>query len=228
VGSHKKDTLLLEALRTISGNGTRLNKGSKTMKQPIVKDKETTLEATETIVKKRDYSKVSRRQDQGDLHIRPDGKLLKRLRAYCAKSGENISDVFAFAVRNHLNKVWQTDNNRNLQAQKKAFSVYKTKRHIIDLYLEYNPQNKWKFNDDEVAYLYNDVDLRLVKIGILQQSVNQSSAAQPVKGFSHYTEAIDFWIDNPLSYKAIDNLVDTLENQYCCTAVDGESIDADE
>lgn len=179
------------------------------MKEPVINDRKITSQAMNAGTKKRDYSKIARRADRGDLHVRPDKKILDDLRAYCAETGENISDVFDFAIRNYLINYRVSQDNENEEVS----SPYLTSSHIIDIYLEHTPETKWKINDDKIACRYNDADSRLVEIGILQALINKTTDKR-INGFSYFTDTIDFWLKTPLPYKAIDILLTDLREKH--------------
>jgi hypothetical protein len=89
---------------------------------------------------------------------------------------------------------------------------YKTNALIINLFREYNKifnsQTDWKPKDDAVGVKYNDVDLRVIEIGIIQTQSNILEGESDTKPerFKYYTREIDKF--NSLGYS--DQLLDAI------------------
>jgi hypothetical protein len=167
---------------------------------------------------RRNHSTVNRNVNRGDLHLRPNKKIIKQLRDYCEQSGENMSDVFDLAIRNFLDKVWDPIDAKTNRYEApiyndKLLAEFYTKPHIIELYCQYAPGNKWKIEDDELGQRYNTFDCRLVEIGILQVLLSRPAGSH-VKGFSDYNFEIDLWWESDFSFKATEMLLETLRVKY--------------
>lgn len=80
--------------------------------------------------------------------------------------------------------------------------MYKTSPSIINLYLQYNPENRWKPADDYEGVKYNDVDVRIIEIGIIQTQFN--ARFKKINSFKYYTTEIDIARDTPLANETID------------------------
>jgi hypothetical protein len=80
--------------------------------------------------------------------------------------------------------------------------IYKTKVAIINLYLKYNPQNRWKPADDYEGQRYNDKDIRLVEVGIIQTQFN--ARFKKINSFKYYTTEIDLALETPLAEDTIE------------------------
>jgi hypothetical protein len=80
--------------------------------------------------------------------------------------------------------------------------IYKTSPAIINLYLQYNPENRWKPADDYEGQKYNNTDIRIIEIGIIQTQFN--ARFKKINSFKYYTTEIDIARETPLSTETID------------------------
>jgi hypothetical protein len=80
--------------------------------------------------------------------------------------------------------------------------LYRTSPSIINLYLQYNPENRWKPADDHEGQRYNEADIRLVEIGIIQTQFN--ARFKKINSFKYYTTEIDIALEVPLESETID------------------------
>jgi hypothetical protein len=80
--------------------------------------------------------------------------------------------------------------------------MYKTSSTIINLYLKYNPENRWKPADDYEGVRYNNKDIRLIEVGIIQTQFN--ARFKKVNSFKYYTTEIDIALETPLTPETID------------------------
>jgi hypothetical protein len=79
--------------------------------------------------------------------------------------------------------------------------LFKTQPSIINLYLQYNPENRWKPADDAEGKRYNDSDIRLLEIGIIQTQFN--ARFKKIHSFKYYVTEIDIALETPLTEETI-------------------------
>jgi hypothetical protein len=80
--------------------------------------------------------------------------------------------------------------------------MYKTSPAIINLYLQYNPETRWKPADDYEGQKYNNTDIRIIEIGIIQTQFN--ARFKKINSFKYYTTEIDIARETPLATETID------------------------
>ena len=80
--------------------------------------------------------------------------------------------------------------------------LFKTNPSIINLYLQYNPENRWKPADDYEGQRYKDRDIRLIEVGIIQTQFN--ARFKKINSFKYYTTEIDIALETPLSEETIE------------------------
>jgi hypothetical protein len=71
--------------------------------------------------------------------------------------------------------------------------LFKTDPRIINLYLHYNPENRWKPADDVEGQRYAGKDIRLVEVGIIQTQFN--ARFKKINSFRYYTTEIDIALE---------------------------------
>lgn len=80
--------------------------------------------------------------------------------------------------------------------------IFKTNPLIINLYLRYNPENRWRPADDYEGVRYNDKDIRIIEIGIIQTQFN--ARFKKINSFKYYTTEIDIALETPLANETTD------------------------
>lgn len=85
--------------------------------------------------------------------------------------------------------------------ERELMILFKTSPPIINLYLQYNPENRWKPADDYEGQRYNDKDIRLIEVGIIQTQFN--ARFKKINSFKYYTTEIDIALDTPLADETI-------------------------
>lgn len=80
--------------------------------------------------------------------------------------------------------------------------MFKTDPPIINLYLQYNPENRWKPADDYEGRRYNGKDIRLVEVGIIQTQFN--ARFKKINSFKYYCTEIDIALETPLTDETIE------------------------
>lgn len=80
--------------------------------------------------------------------------------------------------------------------------MFKTELSIINLYLQYNPENRWKPADDYEGQRYNAKDIRLIEIGFIQTQFN--ARFKKINSFKYYTTEIDIAFETQLTDDTIE------------------------
>lgn len=83
--------------------------------------------------------------------------------------------------------------------------MYKTNPLIINLYLQYNPLNRWKPADDRAACAYNDVDLRLIENAFITTQFN--ARFKRIHSFEYYRTEIEVAMEIPLASETLNAML---------------------
>ena len=75
--------------------------------------------------------------------------------------------------------------------------LWKTDESIVQIYAAYqqffHKKIRWRKNDDAEGKNYNDVDLRLIELGIIQTQIQ--ATFEKINSFKYYTSEIDRFVD---------------------------------
>lgn len=151
---------------------------------------------------------------KGDRHARVrvpfnnriDAEILQRIKHFCVTQGIELQEFVELSASYYLDAV---DSHQVTQVDSKlahddrdVMIMYKSIPSIINLYLRYNTENRWKPADDRAAYKYNEVDLRIIELGLIQTQFN--ARFKRIHSFQYYAAEIDMCRDTPLESGTID------------------------
>lgn len=146
---------------------------------------------------------------RGDLirqHFRVPPELDERIRLFRAKENLELQEFYQLAAAHLMDSVdahksEQVDALASLD-DRDTMILFKTRPSIINLYLKFNPENRWKPADDYEGQRYNEKDIRLIEVGIIQTQFN--ARFKKINSFKYYTTEIDIALEAPLSDEVID------------------------
>lgn len=157
--------------------------------------------------KKADSRKGDRhRGDKVPFNNRLSEVTVNRIKHFCLdhnleqqEFAELAAIHFMDAVDSH--KLEKADSQLSLD-DRDMMIMFKTSPSIINLYLRYNPENRWKPADDYEGLRYNDKDIRIVEIGFIQTQFN--ARFKKINSFKYYTTEIDIALETPLGSETIE------------------------
>lgn len=144
--------------------------------------------------------------DRVRQHFRVASDLDERFRLFRAKHKLELQEFYELAGVHFIecvdaNKQLGVDANASLDDRGKMI-LFKTEPSIINLYLQYNPENRWKPADDYEGIRYNGKDIRLIEVGIIQTQFN--ARFKKINSFKYYTTEIDIALETPLTEETIE------------------------
>jgi hypothetical protein len=152
------------------------------------------------------HKKDRHRGDLARYDNRIDREIHKRIKLFLIN--ENLEQR-EFAELSAVHFMDYVDGHKNQKADgqpslddRDTMIMYKTSPAIINLYIRYNPENKWKPADDRVGRLYNDVDLRIIENGIIITQFN--ARFKRIHSFEYYRAEIDECKATPLDSSTLD------------------------
>lgn len=138
-------------------------------------------------------------KNKGQYNNWIDEELLQEIKVFCTKRkmkrqefAEMSAILFMSTVDSHHSQAVDsllTHDDRVLMIG------YKTEVSLINLYLQYNPKNKWTPKDDRLASVYNGADIRIIECGIIDTQLNKG-VERRIHTFDYYRGQIDFWLEN--------------------------------
>ncbi len=165
----------------------------------------------------KNWVKYEEHRSTDRLALRPSVEILQKAKVYAAENGLNLTELFELAVMNLIDLDAQNSKKLGVKTpldDRRSRLLYKTDFRIINLWLEYNrildEKSKWKPKDDIAGVEYNNVDLRLIEIGIIQTHNNYFEIEGPVdppRSFKYYTPEIDKVMRLPPPEEALDKML---------------------
>ena len=161
--------------------------------------KENNLDAQNSI-DSRKWVKYESQRTTDRLSLRPNAETLHKFKVFCAEKKLTLTEFFEIAGQKLIDLDAQIPESLGVLTpydDRRIDLLYKTNAHIINLFLEYNKifneKTDWKPKDDAVGVKYNDVDLRMIEIGIIQTQANilEGESETKVERFKYYTREID-------------------------------------
>lgn len=157
------------------------------------------------------------------LALRPNAEILKKVKHFCVEHNYTLVNFFEMASLKFMELGAHTDTSGGALApldNRRLMMLFKTKPLIINLYLAYTAafneasqggagkwSGKWLPRDDEAAAVYNEVDVRIIELGILQTQVNKGIGSAKIQTFQYYTGEINTWIEAGISDNALTEIV---------------------
>ncbi len=164
---------------------------------------------------KRDFSKVVRNENKGSIHLRPDKAILKQIRVFCAENGIGLSEFYDAAASHYLANVGTHTPpavGTLVPYDDRRLVIYKTDEGIINLY-QTQTKNRWKLSDDREAHVFNDKDIKLIELGMLQTFGNKKYTGK-INSFKYFIPEIEIWLENPMEPAAIDTILNIMRHKF--------------
>lgn len=168
--------------------------------------------STKRVVDSRKRKRVDSRKgdrhrgDKVPFNNRISGELLSRIKHFCVDHGMEQQD-FAELAAIHFMEVVDSQQTSAVDSMlalddRELMIMFKTELSIINLYLQYNPENRWKPADDYEGQRYNAKDIRLIEIGFIQTQFN--ARFKKINSFKYYTTEIDIAFETQLTDDTIE------------------------
>jgi hypothetical protein len=146
------------------------------------------------------------RGDKVPFNNRLNAETINRIRHFCLDHNLEQQEFTELAAIHFMDMVdshkpEKVDSELSLD-DRELMILFKTNPLIINLYLQYNPENRWKPADDYEGQRYNDKDIRLIELGIIQTQFN--ARFKKINSFKYYTTEIDITLDIPLAPETIE------------------------
>lgn len=146
------------------------------------------------------------RADLVRQHFRLDPTIDEKFRLFRAQHNLELQEFYEMAGVHYLecvdaHKQGSVDAMASHDDRDKMI-LFKTSPLIINLYLQYNPENRWKPADDYEGQRYNEKDIRLVEVGIIQTQFN--ARFKKINSFKYYTTEVDIALETPLAEETIE------------------------
>lgn len=146
------------------------------------------------------------RGDKVPFNTRISGETFNRIKHFCIDRGLEQQEFAELAAIHFIEAVESqkagVGDSRQALDDRELMILFKTHPSIINLYLQYNPENRWKPADDYEGQRYNDRDIRLIEFGIIQTQFN--ARFKKINSFKYYLTEIEIALETPLTDETIE------------------------
>jgi hypothetical protein len=149
---------------------------------------------------------------KADIHLRIDPEIWRNTRVLAAKQGMELSQYVEFILGNFVSPHEQLAGI-NIPLDDRRLITYRTNVTIIDIYRTRTGNLKWTMKDDVAACVFNEVDIRLVELGILQTLGNRQGGGK-INSFSYFVPEIKVWLENPMPPEALDGILQIYRTKF--------------
>jgi hypothetical protein len=147
--------------------------------------------------------------------IRLSHAIAKRIDEFCVKSELDKQDFHELAAIHYIEHVdIQKGESVDIliSHDERRLMMWKTIPSIINLYLQYLPDNRWKARDDREGERFNDADLRIVEIGLLQALLRTEQ--KKIHSFRYFCDEIELTASVPLDNETLNLMLKRRREQY--------------
>lgn len=161
------------------------------------------------------YEEKRKKNDSIDrMNLRPHYEIGKRIRVFCAEQGMELTEFFQLAAVAYIENLGHPSSkisDTKTPLDDRRLMIYKTRPAIINLYLQFNSifneKTKWKVRDDEAACQFNDLDIRLIELGIIQTQANKNYAGK-INSFRYYVPEIENFTELEMPDEGIEMMLE--------------------
>lgn len=152
--------------------------------------------------KNENWRKYEKTRSTIRVNLQIDKEIDRKVRQFCKIDAHPKTDLRQFYERAAvmLLDFLDTQTPQSLGAyapydDRRLMRTYKCNVSIINLYLAYNfffnQKTKWTMKDDEAGLRFNNVDIRIVELGIIQTHFNRGFRPGKINSFQYYINQIE-------------------------------------
>jgi hypothetical protein len=192
-------------------------------KKPISDTKTPEIENSDT----RDFNKINRKSydltyeqkrkvetSRDRMNLRPNIEIGRKIRIFCAENGLELSEFFEICAVTYIENLGHprkkiSDTKTPIDDRRLMIS-WKTKGHIINLYLRYNvffnAKSRWSVSDDEKGSKFNDLDFRVIELGIIQTQFQKNFKGK-INSFGYYENEINNFAELGMNEEVLNTML---------------------
>jgi hypothetical protein len=167
------------------------------------------------------------------MNLRPNIEIGRKIRIFCAENGLELSAFFEICAVTYIENLGhpskKISDTKTPIDDRRLMINWKTKGHIINLYLRYNvffnAKSRWSVSDDEKGIKFNDLDFRIIELGIIQTQFQQNFKGK-INSFGYYENEINNFIELGMNEELLETMLKI--NRQRWQQVTGKIIDYSE
>lgn len=168
---------------------------------------------TQKIPKAEKFRKYEKARSTISMHIRADEGIVKQVKHFIIENETevpNLKEFFELAAMKFIETFGDPTNSglgTNAPYDDRRLKIaFKTKGFIVNLYLKFCPKNRWKPRDDTIACKFNEVNPKIIELGMLQTLGNKKSDSK-INSFAYFIPEIENWMANALPEETMDTVI---------------------
>jgi hypothetical protein len=194
----------------------------------------------------RDFNKINRKSydltyeqkrkietSRDRMNLRPNIEIGRKIRVFCAENGLELSEFFEICAVTYIENLGhpskKISDTKTPIDDRRLMINWKTKGHIINLYLRYNvffnAKSRWSVSDDEKGIKFNDLDFRIIELGIIQTQFQKNFKGK-INSFGYYENEINNFIELGMNEELLETMLKI--NRQRWQQVTGKIIDYSE
>jgi hypothetical protein len=161
----------------------------------------------------KNYRKYEAKRTTVRINLHVSKETDRKVREYCLKTDPRLElkEFFELAARHFLD----TQSNQSLGVytpydDRRLMMNWKSRLFIINLYLQYNEifnkKTKWTVNDDEKAFRFNEVNPKVIELGIIQTQFQKGFKGK-INSFSYYINEIENFIELGMDGEVLETML---------------------
>jgi hypothetical protein len=159
------------------------------------------------------WAKYENARGTDRLGLRPNKEILRKFKVFCAEKGLTLTEFFEISGIKFIDLDDQSKSSLDDMSpydDRRMMITWKTKVHIINLYLRYNSilntKSKWTVRDDEKSFQLNEVDSKVIELGIIQTQFQKNFKGK-INSFSYYLNEIDNFKELGMSGEVLNTML---------------------
>ncbi len=191
-----------------------LSKKEASLDSLIAKDKSLAIQKTAKTEKTGKWGKYDKTRNRKGIFLRTDDDLTKQFKMFCIDNDLEFAQATEIAWMQFMESL-DSQKSESLAIKiahddRRLMIRWKSKGHIINLHLRYtsilNPKIRWNVRDDEKGVPLNEVDSRVIELGIIQTQFQKSFKGK-INSFSYYLNEIDNFKRLEMSGEVLDTML---------------------
>lgn len=151
------------------------------------------------------WAKYDKARATETVFIRAGADIINDVKHFNIDNGLSMREFFELSATAYIEdfgKPKPGDLARNIALDDRRLKIrFKTEERIINLYETYNrvfsPKTLWSPTDDRLGVVYNEIDLGVIEMGIIECQVNklESDPECKINSFKYYRQQINRYLD---------------------------------
>jgi hypothetical protein len=169
---------------------------------------------SQTLKQKGKWTKYDKNRNRKGIFLRTNDGLTKNFKKFCIDNNLEFSQATELAWMQFMESL-DSQSNVNLAIKiahddRRLMINWKSRVFIINLYLRYNEifnkKTRWTINDDEKALRFNEVNPKVIELGIIQTQFQKGFKGK-INSFSYYINEIENFMELGMDGEVLETML---------------------